>query len=336
MGNGTKLKRAWIALVCVLLGAGCDNDSAPMTADSGPDLDAGTGPPDAGPDSESDTSVAYAVASTDGTLATTFGTLPYRVYWPEGFTDSTSVVHVSRGGNGLGDDRGALLSYVESLVGEGYVVVQVDHRIAGRDIENIARLRGEEIRAVSAAVERGELEYGAFSGSVDGSAQGFMGHSGGCMEGLMAVGTAMTHGSYSAPAIRALYCMSPAGYDPDQFGIVEDPPGYASIGASAVFVVLGEEETDTNGPGTFMSDGWRLQAYAAMSDAGPRYQAVISGPDTGHQDVKGNNRAIEAYNRANALALFATYLRGGGVASTIGRLALPDTNEVALQSRGTP
>jgi len=47
MGNKTKLKRAWGALVCVLLLAGCHNDSASMTADSGPDLDAGDAAPDA-------------------------------------------------------------------------------------------------------------------------------------------------------------------------------------------------------------------------------------------------------------------------------------------------
>lgn len=48
MGDATTLKRAWVALVCVLLLAGCDNDSAPMTADAGPDLDAADAPPDAG------------------------------------------------------------------------------------------------------------------------------------------------------------------------------------------------------------------------------------------------------------------------------------------------
>jgi len=47
MGNVTKLRRAWVALVCVLLVAGCDNDSAPMTADSGPDLDSGDAASDA-------------------------------------------------------------------------------------------------------------------------------------------------------------------------------------------------------------------------------------------------------------------------------------------------
>lgn len=47
MGDLTKLRRAWVALGCVLLVAGCDNDSAPSTADSGPDLDAGDAPRDA-------------------------------------------------------------------------------------------------------------------------------------------------------------------------------------------------------------------------------------------------------------------------------------------------
>ena len=47
MGDVAKPRRAWVVFVYVLLLAGCDTGPAPMTADSGPGLDAGDAPPDA-------------------------------------------------------------------------------------------------------------------------------------------------------------------------------------------------------------------------------------------------------------------------------------------------
>jgi hypothetical protein len=154
------------------------------------------------------------------------------------------------------------------------------------------------------------------------------------MEGLEAAGTAMDHGDYTAPQIRAVYCMSPAGFRPDQFGIRRDPPGYAAIGDPAIFVVVGEEEKDTNGPETLEEPDWRLQAYDAMSEAGPRFEAIIRGPNTAHLDVKGDNPAIEAYNLANSIALFDLYLARSGDAGRIGDLALPESNPVDLSTKG--
>ena len=60
--------------------------------------------------------ITYTMQSFDGSETATFGTLPYRVYYPKELTGQTKVIHVSRGGNGLGDDRGRLLPYVERYV----------------------------------------------------------------------------------------------------------------------------------------------------------------------------------------------------------------------------
>jgi len=156
------------------------------------------------------------------------------------------------------------------------------------------------------------------------------------MEGLLAAGTEMTHGNYLVPEIKAVYGMSPAGYRPDQFGITQNPVGYSQIGATAVFVIIGEEEKDVNGPGRFMAEDWRLQAYEAMTDAGPRHQALVKGPDTDHLDIKGDNPAVEQYNTANSLALFATYVRGEDREAEIGQLATPMDNTVELSRKGIP
>ena len=239
------------------------------------------------------------VKSYDSTIETPFGALDYRVYYPENLTEETYVIHVSRGGNGRGDDRGQLLSYVEAYVHEGYVVVQVDHRNAGWNGEQIAQFRGEEIQFIGQQVAQGNLDYGDFRGSIDGTKQGFIGHSGGCMEGLMAAGTEMTHGNYHVPQIKAVYGMSPAGYNPDQFGIVQNTIGYSQINETAMFVIIGEEEKDINGPGRFMKENWRLQVFEAMNTKGPRFQALVIGDNTDHIDVAGRNQQIKQYNFDN-------------------------------------
>ena len=174
----------------------------------------------------------------DSSIEAPFGDLDYRVYYPADATDETYVIHVSRGGNGRGDDRGQLLSYVETYVQDGY--------------------------------------------------------------------------------------------KPDQFGISQDPIGYSGIGATAVFVIVGEEEKDINGPGRFMRDDWRLQVFEAMSAEAPRFQALVMGDNTDHIDVAGRNPEIQQYNFANSLALFDTYVREKDRSADIGKLSRPDSNQIQL------
>jgi len=278
---------------------------------------------------------APSIESVDGRLSSPFGELDYRVFYLSNFEGTTNVIHVSRGGNGLGDDRSSLMPYVEAYVEAGYVVVQIDHRFAGSDIEQIAQFRGEEIRFMAQQVADKQLDLGSFPGSIDGSAQGFAGHSGGCMEGLMAAGTDMTHGDYTVPQLNALYCMSPAGFDPDQFGIVQNPPGYGDVLSTAtIFLILGEQEKDINGVGTFMANDWRLQPFDAMNAEGPRYQALATSPRTEHLDIRGENEEILEYNIANSLALFDTYLKDRNRQDDIGNLELPENNEIELTAKG--
>lgn len=273
------------------------------------------------------------IKSHDASIEAPFGDLDYRIYYPDEQTGRTYAIHVSRGGNGLGDDRGELEEYVKAYVQEGYLVIQVDHRFAGGDIEQIAQFRGEEIQFIGQQVAQGSLDYGDFKGSVDGAKQGYAGHSGGCMEGLMAAGTAMTHGNYHVPQIKAVYGMSPAGYNPDQFGITQNPIGYSEISETAMFLIIGEEEKNINGPGTFMAVDWRLQAFEAMNTVGPRFQCLVKGSDTDHMDVKGENGQIERYNIDNSLALFDMYLRENDRNNEIGNLSLPDSNEITLSKK---
>ena len=272
--------------------------------------------------------------SVDGTVTCPFGALPYRVYYPENYTDTSCVIHVSRGGNGLGDDRGQLLSYVEYYVQNGYVVVQVDHRFAGSNIEQIAQYRGEEIKCICETVASGNLNTGNFQGKIEPASQGFAGHSGGCMEGLEAAGTLMSHGNYQVPQIKAVYGMSPAGYLPDQFGIINNPPGFANIQNTAIFLIVGEEEKDVNGGGTFMANDWRLQAYDALNESAPRFEAFVKGTGTAHNDIAGNNIAIRQYNQANSLAFFNTYLKGMNQLSQIGHLSIPPDNQLEIAQKG--
>jgi hypothetical protein len=275
---------------------------------------------------------AYTMQSFDGTETASFGTLRYRVYFPKELTGQTYVIHVSRGGNGLGDDRGQLLPYVERYVQKGYVVIQIDHRFAGNDPKLIAQYRGEEIKFIAEKVANGTLNYGPFSGTVDGSKQGFIGHSGGCMEGLEVAGVTMTHGNYYVPQVKAVYGMSPAGNEPDQFGITTD--GFNGIDSTAIFLILGEQEKDVNGTGTFMATDWRLQAYQKMNTHGPRYQTFVKGANTTHTDISTGNADIQKYNLDNSEAFFDTYVRGTDRKSEIGNKSVPPNNIIERSSKG--
>jgi hypothetical protein len=118
------------------------------------------------------------------------------------------------------------------------------------------------------------------------------------------------------------------------FGIERHPPGFEGIDDTATFVAIGEEETDTNGPGQFQADGWRLQAYDAMDVDGPRYEAIIQGPETDHIDMAGRNPDIRRYNVTNALELFATDVRRSSDGTRIGERAKPPDNTVILSRKG--
>lgn len=277
----------------------------------------------------------YTLQSFDGTVSCAFGNLPYRVYYPQELTSRTCVIHVSRGGNGLGDDRGQLMSYVQRYVQEGYVVVQVDHRFAGNDVPLIAQYRGEEIKCIAGKVADGTLNYGSFRGTIDGSRQGYAGHSGGCMEGLEAAGTGMTHGSYLVPQIKAVYGMSPAGNMPDQFGIQTNPSGFGKIDSTAIFLILGELEKDVNGAGGFMATDWRLQTYNDLNTKAPRYQAFVRGQNTEHNDIAGQNADILRYNLDNSVAFFNTYVKGMNQRNQIGNRSLPPNNPIVFSQKGT-
>lgn len=278
------------------------------------------------------TPIVYTMMSFDGTETASFGTLPYRVYFPKELTGQTNVIHVSRGGNGLGDDRGQLLPYVERYVQKGYVVIQIDHRFAGNNVNTIAQYRGEEIKFMAEKVANGTLNYGTFTGTVDGSKQGFAGHSGGCMEGLEVAGVTMTHGNYYVPQVKAVYGISPAGNSPDQFGITSN--GFNGIGTTAIFVILGEQEKDVNGGGTFMATDWRLQAYSGMNTNGPRYQTFARGANTNHLDIPTDNADIQKYNLDNSEAFFDTYVKGIDRKSEIGNKSIPPNNVMEKSSKG--
>jgi len=220
------------------------------------------------------------------------------------------------------------------MVSKGYVVVQIDHRNAGANIENIAVLRGEEIQFLSGEIFEGNVDYGGFTGNVNGSKQGYMGHSAGAMEGLLAAGMGMTHGNYFCPAITAVYAISPPGYSPDQFGIAQSPNGFTNIDWTAVVTVIGEDEKDSNGMETLFGVDWRLQGYAQMNENALRVQILVRGNNTGHNDVAGLNAEIKTFNEQNSIALFDTYLKGLDRVNEIGSLAPPEGNMLDIRIKG--
>jgi hypothetical protein len=278
--------------------------------------------------------IIYTTTEYDGNIASPYGSIPYRIYYPKELTSQTQVVIVSRGGNGAGDDRGKLYYYINEFVKVGYVVVQIDHRDAGNDFHNIAKFRGQEVKFISEKIKNGDVLYGGFNGTVDGTKQGYFGHSAGCMEGLLAAGLNMTYGNYLAPEIKAVYGMSGTGYSPDVWGITQTPNGFSTIQNTAVFLITGEQEKDNNGPGTVNQIDWRLQGYGQMNENGFRVQVLAKGQNTTHEDIGGLNTEIKNYSVANAIALFDTYLKNKNRKNEIGTLNTPPNNELVITKKG--
>ncbi|NHF60697.1 hypothetical protein FK220_015180 [Flavobacteriaceae bacterium TP-CH-4] len=100
--------------------------------------------PETGQEQEQQELESFSDISIDAVLTTPFGDLSYRVSFPLEKEDEALVIIIPGGGNGFGEGRGRLLSYVNYYVSKGYVVIQVDHRNAGNDIANIAKLRGRK------------------------------------------------------------------------------------------------------------------------------------------------------------------------------------------------
>lgn len=280
------------------------------------------------------TNDVYITSLYDNNIASPYGSLAYRVYYPKELTTQTQAIIVSTGGNGAEDDRGKFYYYIDEFVKKGYVVIQIDHRDAGSNFLTIAQYRGEEVKFISEKIKNGQLNYGDFMGSVDGLKQGYFGHSAGCMEGLLAAGLNTTHGNYLAPEIKAIYGMSGAGYSPDVWGITQTPNGFNSIGSTAIFLITGEQEKDSNGPGTVSQNDWRLQGYSQMNESGLRIQVLAKGLNTTHEDIGGLNTDIKNYHVANAIALFDTYLKNIDRKNEIGTLVKPPNNELVITKKG--
>jgi hypothetical protein len=225
-------------------------------------------------------STSYTMEQYDGNATANFEILPYTVYYQKEFTEQTNVIDVSRGVIGLIDDIGQLVPYVETYVQKGYVVIQINHRFVMTDITIIAQYRGEEIEFIVGKVAIGNLNYGPFSGTIDGNKQRYIGHLSSCMEGLESACVNRAHCNYLVPQIKAVYGMSPAGNNPDQFGINSN--GFNRVGTTAIFLIFGEQEKDENDPGSFRETDWRLQAYQGMNISGPRYQTYVKGVHTEH------------------------------------------------------
>jgi hypothetical protein len=275
----------------------------------------------------------YTTIEYDNSINSPFGNIPYRIYYPKELTTQTQAIIVSRGGSGSGDDRGKLFYYSNEFVKSGYLVVQIDNREA-KSIIQIAQFRGQEVKFISEKIKNGELNYGGFSGSIDGTKQGYFGHSAGCMEGLLAAGLNMTHGNYVSPEIKAVFGISATGYSPDMWGVVQSPNGFKSIQNTAIFLLTGELEKDTDGPGTINFPNWRLQGYEQMNEVALRIQVLAKGLNTTHEEMGGLNTDIKLYSTANAIALFDSYLKNKNRKAEIGTLTVPPNNPLVITKKG--
>jgi len=248
-----------------------------------------------------------------------------RVRHPSNCTGSIPSIHVVKGGAGGDEAHTAYESVGNDYASAGYVTVHLETRKPGffqilrEGAVAIAKKRGPEIDCAVDRVADGTIDLSQQGITLMPDNQGCVGHSGGSFTCLAVAGTNQDHGDYTRDAVKAVNSWSPAGDEPDQFGYT--PPTTFDDLDIPIYIIVGEEELDTNGTGKFMATDWRLQPFQKMPATGTKYQSLMLGPDTTHSDIGGTNDDQKLFNVDNGLAFFDTYLRAWDREVDIGQLS---------------
>lgn len=256
-----------------------------------------------------------------------------RVSYPLGTVGLHSLVFISHGG--LGADNGETLfeHLARELASSGMVAIQLGHRRS----ESTATHRLDrplDVSFVLTALSTGDFELpDDFGGVVDTARVGHVGHSAGAYTSHALAGAEYPFQPSHDPRIVAIAPISPQGVG-DEFEAFDRGPGentWATVRAP-VFVLLGSEELDTNGLGTFIEVGWRLRPFDRYPDASDRLQVIVRGQD--HLGMGSRGAAeVKTFIARNVRAFFDLYLRGRGEPCAVGTLALPPTGIERLERR---
>ncbi|GIU86344.1 MAG: hypothetical protein KatS3mg009_0859 [Acidimicrobiia bacterium] len=248
-------------------------------------------------------------------------TIPYRAYYPRGFTGRAPVVIVAHGGTGAPRSHQNGLAYLgRALAGAGYVAVHPNFTSDTPAID-----RPLDVQFVLDRIDAGTLAVPGFGGTPDAARVGVAGHSYGAYTALTVAGATTTLtatlGDFAAdPRPKAFLGLSPQGVD--QFGFTAD--SWAGI-TRPVYTMYGELEADGSAVDGFKAETWRRQPYEGMP-AGNKFVSVL--PDADHDAFNNGTTAVDLATQAfvapQAVAFFDTFVKGGpSRVCEIGNLVAP-------------
>lgn len=248
--------------------------------------------------------------------ATRSRSIPYRVYYPSGYTGKAPVVIVAHGGTGAPLSHQNALTYLgRALAGAGYVAVHPNFTSTTPRVD-----RPLDVRFVLDRIGAGTLAVPGFPGTLDPARVGVAGHSWGAYTTLVVGGATTDLGGFGTDTRpKAFLGLSPQGVG--QFGFTEG--SWAGM-TRPTYTMFGELEADGS-TGQFFAEMWRRQPYEGMP-GGNKFVSILPGAD---HDAFGNGTSAndlvtQAFVAAQAVAFFDTYVKGGpSRACEIGNLAVP-------------
>lgn len=272
-----------------------------------------------------DADVEYPSVSGGGTR-----TVGLKVQYPTGLLGPRPLVLISHGG--VGSLNGEILfDYLgEFFARSGFVAAQLGHRPTpgcswlmanSVDCEPHFADRTADVRAVIDRFAAGDVALTGFGGTVVVNAVGHTGHSAGAFTSLAVGGASYPHDeldTYEDSRVIAHAPISPQGYG-DFFGAT--PQTFSTVDIPSL-LLLGGDELDTNGPGVFIEENWRLNPWndGAYSRDADRIAIVIEDQD--HLEMgTGGSAEVRDFIATATAAFFAYWLEGAGELCDVGTRA---------------
>jgi predicted dienelactone hydrolase len=262
--------------------------------------------------------------------------VPYRIFYPTGFTGTAPLILVSHGGNGNYNGHLRFDHLGEEFSANGYVSLHLNHQPSSTT--QIHQLdRPADVSFVLDSIEAGSLPLPpGFAGSIDVERVGHIGHSFGAYTAHAVGGADFEQGNFRDSRVDAIVPLSPQGAD--QFGAFDNGPTDSTWSNMAIpaLNMVGGNELDTNALGIFMGENWRLRPFERYPFTQTKYLAII--PDQDHNDMgTQGSAAVQAYIAQNARLFFDVYLRGESAREPdIGTLAFFLGTEFYRQGESLP
>ncbi len=330
--------------------------------DMAPDLEVRPDMPDLGVEEDmSSPPTLYEVSTFDEEI--TYETMPpagmsvmrtmsLRIRYPLEFEGAAPIILISHGGQGSLRGHTNFAHIGDELARHGYIAVHIGHRTS----ENVFQHRWDrpnDVRQVLDALVRGEIASpDDYRGTVDFDKVGHLGHSWGAYTAHAVAGALFENPlprederwNFRDERIDAIVTLSPQGWG--QFGAFDEEENYEAISQDnswqsvevPVLSLIGEREMDgvagveSNIPGTYRTENWRLIPFARYPSDGTRHACTLPGQT--HVDLGGSaDNAVNTHVALNARLFFDVYLNGKTSSrEQIGMLA-PFAPDVLCQSK---